>query len=145
MYSYVGQPWKTADQVRFVTENFYTTRPDGIIGNEDVGQMSAWHIFSTLGFYPVNPANGAYVFGSPSVSKARITLAGGKTLTIEAPNNSPTNRYIQQVTRNGKPYSKSYITHQDLLQGGTLVFQMGSRPSPTWGVAPASRPRSAMP
>ena len=145
LYNYVGQPWKTAQQVRFITENFYTTKPDGIIGNEDVGQMSAWHVFSTLGFYPVNPANGAYVFGSPSVSQAIIQLAGGKTLTIIAKNNSLANKYIQRVTRNGQVYPNSYITHQDLQQGGTLVFEMGRAPSPTWGVAPASRPRSVLP
>ena len=145
LYNYVGQPWKTANQVRFITENFYTTKPDGIIGNEDVGQMSAWHVFSTLGFYPVNPANGAYVFGSPSVNQAIIKLAGGKTLTIIAKNNSLANKYIQRVTRNGQVYPNSYITHQDLQEGGTLVFEMGSAPSPTWGVAPASRPRSVLP
>jgi predicted alpha-1,2-mannosidase len=144
LYNYVGQPWKTAEKVRFITENFYTTKPDGIIGNEDVGQMSAWHVLSTLGFYPLNPANGAYVFGSPSVNKATISLAGGKTLTIEAKNNSAANKYIQRVVRNGKPYSKSYITHQDLLQGGSLVLEMGSKPSPTWGVAPQDRPRSVL-
>jgi predicted alpha-1,2-mannosidase len=144
LYNYVGQPWKTAEKVRFITENFYTTKPDGIIGNEDVGQMSAWHVLSTLGFYPLNPANGAYVFGSPSVNQATISLAGGKTLTIEAKNNSAANKYIQRVVRNGKPYSKSYITHQDLLQGGSLVLEMGSKPSPTWGVASQDRPRSVL-
>ncbi|WP_055562943.1 glycoside hydrolase domain-containing protein [Hymenobacter sp. AT01-02] len=102
LYNYVGQPWKTADKVRFITDNFYTAKPDGIIGNEDVGQMSAWHIFSTLGFYPLNPANGAYVFGSPAVKHATIKLAAGKTLTIEAKNNSSTNKYIQAITLNGK-------------------------------------------
>jgi predicted alpha-1,2-mannosidase len=145
LYPYVGQPWKTAEKVRFITENFYTTRPDGLIGNEDVGQMSAWHVFSTLGFYPLNPANGAYVFGSPSVNQAVLTLAGGKILTIEARNNSLVNKYIQRVWRNGQPYTKSYITHRDLLRGGQLVFDMGSRPSATWGVAPADRPRSVLP
>jgi len=144
MYSYVGQPWKTADQVRFITENFYTTKFDGIIGNEDVGQMSAWHVFSTLGFYPLNPANGAYVFGSPSVNQATLSLAGGKKLEIEAKNNSSANKYIQKITLNGKPYSKSYITHQDLVKGGKLVFEMGDKPSSTWGVAPADRPKSVM-
>lgn len=144
LYNYVGQPWKTADKVRFITENFYTTKPDGIIGNEDVGQMSAWHVFSTLGFYPLNPANGAYVFGSPSINQATLTLAGGKTLTITAKNNSQANKYIQRVTLNGKPYPKSYITHQDLTRGGQLIFEMGPTPSPTWGVAPADRPKSVM-
>jgi predicted alpha-1,2-mannosidase len=144
LYNYVGQPWKTADQVRFITEHFYTTRPDGIIGNEDVGQMSAWHVFSALGFYPLNPANGAYVFGSPAVNQATLTLAGGKTLTIIAKNNSPANKYIQRVTLNGRAYAKSYITHRDLVQGGQLVFDMGPSPSPTWGVAPADRPKSVL-
>jgi predicted alpha-1,2-mannosidase len=144
LYNYVGQPWKTADKVRFITDHFYTTQPDGIIGNEDVGQMSAWHVFSTLGFYPLNPANGAYVFGSPAVNHATIRLATGKTLTIEARNNSPENKYIQAVTLNGKAYPKSYITHQQLLQGGTLTFEMGSTPSATWGVAPANRPKSVL-
>ncbi|WP_324677371.1 GH92 family glycosyl hydrolase [Hymenobacter sp. GOD-10R] len=144
MYSYVGQPWKTADQVRFITNNFYTTKPDGIIGNEDVGQMSAWHVFSTLGFYPLNPANGAYVFGSPVIKEATISLADGKTLAIEAKNNGPANKYIQNITLNGKPYTKSYITHQQLMEGGKLVFEMGSQPSSTWGVAPEDRPRSVM-
>ncbi|SNR98072.1 GH92 family glycosyl hydrolase [Hymenobacter mucosus] len=144
LYNYVGQPWKTADKVRFITDNFYTAKPDGIIGNEDVGQMSAWHIFSTLGFYPLNPANGAYVFGSPAVKHATIRLAAGKTLTIEAKNNSSTNKYIQAITLNGKAYTKSYITHQELLQGGNLIFEMGATPSPTWGVGAADRPKSVM-
>ncbi|WP_426493502.1 GH92 family glycosyl hydrolase [Hymenobacter sp. 102] len=144
LYSYVGQPWKTAEKVRFITENFYTTRPDGIIGNEDMGQMSAWYVLSALGFYPLNPANGAYVFGSPAVERAIIRLGAGKTLTIEARNNSPANKYIQAVKRNGQAYPKSYITHQDLLQGGTLTFEMGPGPSPTWGVPPADRPRSVL-
>jgi len=144
LYNYVGQPWKTAEKVRFITDNFYTAKPDGIIGNEDVGQMSAWHVFSTLGFYPLNPANGAYVFGSPAVAHATIQLAAGKTLTIEAKNNSAANKYIQSVTLNGRAYSKSYITHQQLLQGGTLTFVMGPTPSTTWGVAPADRPKSVL-
>ncbi|AHJ98434.1 GH92 family glycosyl hydrolase [Hymenobacter swuensis] len=144
LYNYVGQPWKTADKVRFITDNFYTTKPDGIIGNEDVGQMSAWHVFSTLGFYPLNPANGAYVFGSPAVERAIIQLAAGKTLAIEAKNNSAANKYIQSVTLNGRAYSRSYITHQQLLQGGKLTFEMGPRPSASWGVAPADRPKSVL-
>ncbi len=144
LYTYVGQPWKTAEKVRFITDNFYTSKPDGIIGNEDVGQMSAWYVFSALGFYPVNPANGAYVFGSPSINQATLTLAEGKILTIEAKNNSSENKYIQEITFNGKPYTKSYILHQDLMQGGKLVIQMGSQPSTTWGVAQGDRPRSVI-
>ncbi|KAA3439789.1 GH92 family glycosyl hydrolase [Rufibacter hautae] len=142
LYSYVGQPWKTADKVRFILSHFYTDKPDGIIGNEDVGQMSAWYVFSSLGFYPVNPANGAYVFGSPAVKEATLNLADGKKLVIKAPNNTPENKYIQKVTLNGKPYTKSYILHKDLMQGGELVFDMGNTPSTTWGVAKEDRPRS---
>jgi predicted alpha-1,2-mannosidase len=142
LYAYVGQPWKTADKVRYILDNFYTDQPDGIIGNEDVGQMSAWYIFSTLGFYPLNPANGAYVFGSPAVNEASLTLANGKTLHIEAKNNSPENKYIQGITFNGKLYSKSYILHEDLMKGGELVIEMGSNPSTTWGVAKEDRPTS---
>ena len=142
LYSYVGQPWKTAEKVRFITDNFYTTKPDGIIGNEDVGQMSAWHVLSTLGFYQLNPANGNFIFGSPSINQATIALGGGKTFAIEAKNNSAANKYIQRVTLNGKPYTKSYLRFQDLQQGGKLVLEMGPKPSPTWGVAVADRPKS---
>ncbi|UOG77516.1 GH92 family glycosyl hydrolase (plasmid) [Hymenobacter tibetensis] len=142
LYAYVGQPWKTANQVRYIMDNFYTDKPDGIIGNEDVGQMSSWYIFSALGFYPLNPANGTYVFGSPLVRQASLMLANGKTLSIEAKGNSPANKYIQAISFNGKPYLKSYITHQDLTAGGKLVIEMGNKPSTTWGVAKENQPKS---
>ncbi|AKD02287.1 GH92 family glycosyl hydrolase [Pontibacter korlensis] len=142
MYAYAGQPWKTADKVRFIVKNMYTDKPDGLIGNEDVGQMSAWYIFSTLGFYPQNPANGAYVFGSPAVKQATLSLPNGNVLEVEAQGNSSENRYIQSITLNGEPYTKSYILHKDLIKGGKLVFKMGNTPSPTWGVAKEDRPRS---
>ncbi|OGX90378.1 GH92 family glycosyl hydrolase [Hymenobacter coccineus] len=144
LYSYVGQPWKTADKVRTVMANFYTTAPTGIIGNEDVGQMSAWYVFSALGFYPLNPANGAYVLGSPIINQADLTLAGGKALSISVENNSAANKYIQSVRVNGQPYRKSYFLHKDLLAGGKIVIVMGPQPSSTWGVAAADRPKSVM-
>jgi putative alpha-1,2-mannosidase len=106
--------------------------------------MSAWHVLSTLGFYQLNPANGNFIFGSPSINQATIALGGGKTFAIEAKNNSTANKYIQRVTLNGKPYSKSYLRYQDLQQGGKLVIEMGPKPSATWGVAPQDRPRSVM-
>ncbi|GAA4330279.1 GH92 family glycosyl hydrolase [Mucilaginibacter gynuensis] len=143
MYAYAGQPWKTAEKVRGIVKDFYTDKTDGIIGNEDVGQMSAWYVFSSLGFYPVNPANGNYVFGSPLFDEATISLAGNKKFTLIARNNSEQNKYIQSVKYNGKPYTKSYISHADLIKGGTLVFEMGPKPSLTWGVKPADRPYSA--
>jgi len=107
-----------------------------------VGQMSAWYIFSTLGFYPQNPANGAYVFGSPAVHHATLSLPNGNKLEVVANNNSKVNKYIQRVTLNGEPYTKSYILHKDLMKGGKLVFEMGSTPNATWGVAKADRPKS---
>ncbi|PRY11689.1 putative alpha-1,2-mannosidase [Pontibacter ummariensis] len=144
LYAYAGQPWKTADKVRYILSNLYSDKTDGLSGNEDVGQMSAWYIFSTLGFYPVNPANGAYVFGSPAVDQASLTLANGKVFRMKAINNSPENRYIQKISLDGRPYSKSYILHEDIMKGGELVFEMGSSPSYSWGVAQKDRPKSVL-
>ena len=145
MYSYAGQPWKTAQKVRYILKNFYTKKTDGIIGNEDVGQMSSWYVFSSLGFYPLNPANGNYVFGSPLFNEANIKLAGGKSIRMVAHNNSDKNIYIQWVTLNGKSYTKSYITHADLLKGGVLVFEMGNKPNLNWGKLQQDRPYSVKP
>ncbi len=140
LYAYAGQPWKTAEKVRFIMNNFYTDKPDGIIGNEDVGQMSAWYVLSALGFYQVNPTSGVYVFGSPLFNEATVKLAQGKMLHIVAKNNSAKNMYIQNASFNGIKYTRSYITYQDLVQGGDLVFEMGSKPSATWGTLAADRP-----
>ncbi|PAW93893.1 sugar hydrolase [Mucilaginibacter sp. MD40] len=141
LYAYVGQPWKTADKVRYILNNFYTTKADGIIGNEDVGQMSAWYVLSSLGFYPVNPANGNYVFGSPTINSAVIQLPSGKSFTITVKNNSAKNKYISSMVLDGKPYSKNYLKHTDLVAGGTLVITMTDKPG-KFGTAPADRPRS---
>ncbi len=140
LYAYAGQPWKTAEKVRFIMNNFYTDKLDGIIGNEDVGQMSAWYVLSALGFYQVNPTSGVYVFGSPLFNEATIKLAQGKLLHIIAKNNSAKNMYIQHASFNGIKYTRSFITYQDLTQGGELVFEMGSKPSATWGTLTADRP-----
>jgi predicted alpha-1,2-mannosidase len=142
LYAYAGQPWKTAEKVRYILKNFYTDKTDGIIGNEDVGQMSAWYMFSALGFYPVNPANGTYVFGSPLFNEATIKLPGNKTMRFVANNNSDKNIYIQRITLNGKSYTKSYITHAELMQGGELIFEMGDKPNLNWGKLPQNRPYS---
>jgi predicted alpha-1,2-mannosidase len=142
MYAYAGQPWKTAEKVRYIMKNFYTDKTDGIIGNEDVGQMSSWYVFSSLGFYPVNPSNGVYVFGSPLFNEVSLKLTGGKSMRIIARNNSDQNIYIQRITLNGTNYSKSYITHSDLLKGGQLIIEMGSKPNLTWGKALQNRPYS---
>ncbi|MDB5012119.1 MAG: sugar hydrolase [Daejeonella sp.] len=133
LYSYIGEPRKTAEKVRYILKNFYTDKTAGIIGNEDVGQMSSWYVFSSLGFYPVNPANGRYVFGSPIFDEATLQLPEGKSLHINYKNNSDQNKYIQSITLNGKKHTKLYIEHADLIMGGELVFEMGAKPSVSWG------------
>lgn len=142
LYVYAGQQWKTAEKVSYIQHNFYTDRPDGIIGNEDCGQMSAWHVLSALGFYQVNPSHGVYVFGSPLFEKVTVNLPEGKTFVIEAPAVSKDNKYIQSVRLNGVSYPKSYITYEDIMKGGTLTFEMGNKPNEQFGAAPADRPRS---
>ena len=126
-YTMAGQPWKTADKVREVLSTLYSTEPDGLSGNEDVGQMSSWYILSSLGFYQVEPASARYWFGSPLFDKAEIEVPGGR-FTIIAENNSGENRYIQSVTLNGKAYTKGYLSHGDIIAGGELVLKMGAEP-----------------
>jgi predicted alpha-1,2-mannosidase len=142
MYSYLQKPWKTAERVREIMTKFYKNEPDGLIGNEDCGQMSAWYIFSALGFYPVNPASGEYVFGSPLVDQAIMLLPNGLTFKLEVEDNSPKNIYIQSITFNGKPYTKSYITHHDIMIGGRLVIKMGSKPNKSFGIEVNDIPKS---
>lgn len=139
LYPYVGQQWKTAKRVREVLTTLYFDKPAGLSGNEDCGQMSAWYILSSLGFYQVAPSGGTYIFGSPLLDEAVIDLGSDKTLTIIAHNNSDENIYIQGVKLNGKPYTKSYIAFQDIVAGGTLEFEMGNKPS-DFGVKEEDRP-----
>lgn len=143
LYSYVGQQYKTAEKVRYILDSLYTDQPDGLCGNEDCGQMSAWYLFSSLGFYPANPMNGAYVFGTPVVQEASIQLSNGKTFTVKS-NVTKDNLYIQSVTRNGVEYTKSYITHLDMMEGGTLEFVLGPEPNTAFAQAPEDRPASKM-
>ena len=142
LYSYAGAQWKTAEKVREIYTTMYNDQPDGLCGNEDCGQMSAWYVFSAMGMYPVNPANGAYVFGSPLFDKAEINLPDGKKFTFISENNSKKNIYIQSLTLNGEPYTKSFITHKQILEGGQLVFIMGDEPNKEFGKAASSRPES---
>ena len=139
LYAYAGEQWKTAEKVRFIMDEFYTDRPDGIIGNEDCGQMSAWYLLSSMGLYQVNPSDGVFVFGSPCFKKVEMKVRGGKTFTVEAPNNNKENIYIQKVYLNGKPYNKSYIIYDDIINGSTLKFVMGKKPNKNFGKAPANR------
>ena len=139
MYNYVGQPWKGADKIRYVLANLYHDDFDGLSGNEDVGQMSAWYILSSVGFYQVDPAGGRYVFGSPLFDEATLKVGNGKTFRVVAHNNSSENKYIQSAKLNGKPYTRSYIDFKDIVRGGTLEFVMGNKPS-QFGVKPSDRP-----
>ena len=132
LYVYAGAQWKTAEKVRYIMDEFYTDKPDGIIGNEDCGQMSAWYLLSAMGFYQVNPSDGVLVFGSPRFDKVMAKVRGGKTFTVEAENNSKENIYIQKVYLNGKLYPKTYITYNDIVSGGNLKFVMGKRPNKKW-------------
>jgi len=139
LYGYLGKPAKTADKVRFIMDSLYTDKFDGLCGNEDVGQMSAWFVFSALGFYPVNPVNGMYVFGSPVVNEATLNVGEGKTFSLSVKNNSSVNKYIQSVLLNGKAYTKAYIMHSDLVKGGKMTIVMGAQPSATWGTKETDR------
>ena len=139
LYPYVGQQWKTARLVRRILGEMYTDRPDGLAGNEDCGQMSSWYVLSAMGFYPVNPALGIYVLGSPAFDRITLRTHGGKRFTVIAENNSEENIYIQSAELDGRPYPYSYIRHADLLRGGTLRLKMGPKPS-DFGSDPQHRP-----
>lgn len=139
LYPYVGQQWKTARLVRRILGEMYTDRPDGLAGNEDCGQMSSWYVLSAMGFYPVNPALGIYVLGSPAFDRVTLRTHGGKRFTVIAENNSEENIYIQSAELDGRPYPYSYIRHADLLRGGTLRLKMGPKPS-DFGSDPQHRP-----
>ena len=128
LYNYAGQPHKTQKRLHEIMTTLYTDKPDGLCGNEDCGQMSAWYVFSAMGIYPVNPTSGIYVFGKPMINKA-ILKTGDNPFIIEAHNLNENNIYIQSVKLNGRNYNKLYITHQDITQGGHLEFEMGSEPS----------------
>ncbi|MDF7815004.1 GH92 family glycosyl hydrolase [Hymenobacter sp. YC55] len=141
LYPYAGQQWKTAEKVRQVLREMYLDKPDGISGNEDCGQMSAWYILSAMGFYPVSPSSGAYVLGSPIVDKATIQVGKGKTFIVDVKNNGPQNPYIQSATLNGKSYPNSYLLHKDIVAGGTLQLTMGPQPNRAFGANIANRPR----
>jgi len=129
LYNYINKPHKTQERVSQILKEMYHNAPDGISGNEDCGQMSAWYVFSALGFYPVTPASNQYIIGTPIIDKATFHLENGNTFTINSTNLSDDNIYIQSVELNGEEYSKSYITHDDIRDGGSLVFHMTDKPS----------------
>jgi predicted alpha-1,2-mannosidase len=149
LYDYAGAPFKTQYWVRQVLSTMYNDTPAGQCGNVDCGQMAAWYVFSALGFYPVNPASGVYAIGSPTVSRAVIHLDHdkyhGRTFTVIAKHNSARNIYIQSAKLNGQPLAQPGLTQEQITSGGTLKLEMGSKPNPDWGNAPANRPPATMP
>ncbi len=142
LYAYAGASYKTQARIRSILKSQYRAAPDGMAGNEDCGQMSAWYILSALGFYPVDPVSEVYVFGSPIFPKAEISVADGKTLTIIAENTDDARPYIHSVTLNGKPHTRSWISHVEIMRGGELRFVMSDAPNPAFGRAKADRPPS---
>ena len=139
MYNYAGRPDKAAPLLRKMLNEMYLDQPDGLSGNEDVGQMSAWYILSSVGLYQVDPVGGRFVIGSPLFDKATVNVGAGKTFTVVAKNNSDRNIYVQSARLNGKTLKNSYIEFNDIRHGGTLELVMGPKPS-KWGAAPACRP-----
>ena len=139
MYNYAGRPDKAAPLLRKMLNEMYLDQPDGLSGNEDVGQMSAWYILSSVGLYQVDPVGGRFVIGSPLFDKATVNVGGGKTFTVVAKNNCDRNIYVQSARLNGKALKNSYIEFNDIRHGGTLELVMGPKPS-KWGAAPACRP-----
>ncbi len=142
LYSYAGTPWKTQERIHQIVDSMYRNAPDGLCGNDDCGQMSAWYIFSSLGFYPVCPGSNEYVFGSPCVSSAIIRLENGREFIVRAENLSDENIYIQSLRLNGTEYGKSYITHEDLMKGGELIFVMGPEYAEAWPMTEEALPYS---
>lgn len=142
LYNYAGQPWRTQERLQQIVESQYKPAVDGLVGNDDLGQMSAWLIFTSLGFYPVAPASNEYVIGRPFVDRATLRLPDGKTFQVVAEKMSPENRYVESVSLNGKPLDRSYLRHEEIMRGGELRFVMGPKPNMKWAVAPLSRPFS---
>jgi len=134
LYNYVGSPWKTAERARFVMKNFYKNSPDGLIGNEDCGQMSSWFVLSSMGFYPVCPGKTTYEVGSPLFDSVFIHLENGKTCKLIYHNNNDNNIYVDKMKIDGKDYLKSYIDHFDLIDGKRIEFFMSNNPSKSWGI-----------
>lgn len=142
-YDYAGQPWKAQLYTRRVMDELYGS--DGMVGDEDTGQMSAWYVFNAAGFYPFCPGNPIYLLGSPLFEKTTLHLAGGKTFTVQANGNSPANRYIQSARLNGQPFSRAWLPHEVVAGGGTLELQMGPQPNEHWGNAEADAPPNDLP
>jgi len=142
LYDYAGEPWKTQATVRSVMDLLYTSRPEGLCGNDDCGQMSAWYVLSAMGFYPVTPGLPMYAIGSPIFRKVTIRLENGKRFVIQSDGNSAHNKYVQSARLNGKSYGRCYLAHEAIVEGGGIEFSMGPRPNVSWGAAGHDAPPS---
>ncbi len=140
LYDYVGQPWKTQKWAHEIMNRFYKPGPDGWLGDEDNGQMSAWYIFTALGFYPVNPGQPIYAIGSPLFKRATIALHGGKTFSVEAHTSGPSDIYIQSATLNGHDMNRPWLSHAEIMRGGVLQLRLGSQPNKNWGTGGLPQP-----
>jgi len=140
LYNYIGKPWKTQKLIHQICNNLYSNAPDGLSGNEDCGQMSAWYVMSAMGFYPVTPGSDIYVLGAPLFDELTINLENGNIFVIKALRKSNDDIYVQSVWHNGNEYTPSYITHDMIMTGGELVFGMGEKPNPDYGKAISDRP-----
>lgn len=142
MYSYAGAPWKTQERIHQIVNTMYKPEPHGLCGNDDCGQMSAWYIFSVMGFYPVAPGSNEYVIGSPCANSAAINLENGKTFRITAENLSEKNIYIKEALLNGKNLNRAFLTHDEIINGGELKFVMSAKPNKKWGTGKNAEPYS---
>ncbi len=140
LYDYAGAPWKTQQRLQQIMASQYAAKPDGLSGNDDLGQMSAWYVFSALGFYPVTPASDQYAIGRPFVAKATLHLDEGHTFTVSAAPMDDAHPYVGSVTLNGKPLQRTWLRHADIVAGGELHFTMQAEPNKTWGADTAARP-----
>ena len=145
LYDFAGKPWRTQERLKQIVDSQYKPTPDGLSGNDDLGQMSAWLVFTSLGFYPVAPGTGEYVIGRPFVDRAALTLPNGKVFTVIADGLSDRNRYVGRVTLNGVPLARSVVTHAQILGGGELRFTMQATPNTRWATGKAARPYSMTP
>jgi predicted alpha-1,2-mannosidase len=142
LYNYAGQPWRSQERIHQVMNNLFDNTPYGICGNEDCGQMSAWYIFSSLGFYPVSPGSLEYVIGSPCIPEARLFMDNGNEFVMQAKNLTSENIYIQSASLNGEPLTRCFIKHDEIMAGGALIFEMGPEPNTNWASDVDARPYS---
>ncbi len=142
LYDYAGAPWRTQERLTQIVKSQYKPTPDGLSGNDDLGQMSAWLVFTSLGFYPVAPGSNEYVIGRPFVDQAVLNLEGGKRFTVKAVGLADDKPYVASVTLNGKPLTRSFVRDAEIRAGGELVFTMSATPNKTWAAGVKDRPMS---